>query len=202
MQQKIQIRIATEEDAKELLEIYTPYVEQTAITFEYETPSLEEFTERIRNVKKKYPYIVAVSENEVLGYAYVSQFKGRPAYDWSVETSIYVRTDVKRGGIGSTLYAALEEILRLQGILNANACIAYPAENDDHLTMDSVHFHAKLGYEMVGRFHQSGYKYNTWYDMVWMEKMLGEHLAKQPAVKPFTEVEALCKEKGIISACE
>lgn len=190
MQQKIQIRVATEEDAEELLEIYIPYVEQTAITFEYEPPTLEEFTERIRSVKKKYPYIVAVEEGRILGYAYVSQFKGRPAYDWSVETSIYVRMDAKRGGIGSALYEALEDILKLQGILNANACIAYPAEDDAHLTMDSVYFHEKLGYKMVGKFHKSGYKYNTWYDMVWMEKMLGEHLAEQPAVKPFAEVEA------------
>jgi len=184
----IRIRIAKPEDAGALLGIYGPYVEQTAITFEYEVPSTEEFENRIRRVLKKYPYLVAERDGEILGYAYVSPFHERKAYDWAVETSIYVDRDRKRMGIGRKLYEALEQILAAQGILNLNACIAYPAREDEHLTKDSVNFHQYLGYRLVGEFHQCGYKFNRWYNMVWMEKSIGEHLEHQPEVKRFEEV--------------
>ena len=184
----MKIRIATPEDAKELLEIYRPYVEKTAITFEYEVPSEEEFAERIRHTLRKYPYLVAESDGKITGYAYAGTFKERAAYDWSVELSIYVDESKKQQGIGKCLYAKLEEILQMQGILNANACIAWPKEEDPYLTRDSVKFHEKLGYQMVGTFHQCGYKFERWYDMVWMEKMLGEHKKIQSPVKSFEEI--------------
>ncbi|MDD7740729.1 MAG: GNAT family N-acetyltransferase, partial [Lachnospiraceae bacterium] len=104
MEEKMQIRFVTEEDAEELLAIYAPYVEQTAITFEYEIPSEEEFAERIGKVQERYPYLAAELNGEILGYAYVSPFKNRAAYDWAVETSIYVRMDRKRQGVGKLLY--------------------------------------------------------------------------------------------------
>ena len=165
-------------DAVELLAIYAPYVEKTAITFEYEVPTAEEFTERIKNISSKYPYIKAVGDDgKILGYAYATAFKGRKAYDWSVETTVYVREDGKRGGVGKALYETLEKSLKGMGILNANACIAYlkDGEVDEHLTNDSFFFHEKLGYKLVGTFHDSGFKFGKWYDMIWMEKMLGEH---------------------------
>lgn len=165
-------------DAKELLGIYGPYVEKTAITFEYEVPSVEEFEGRIRNISSKYPYIKAVNDNgEIVGYAYASAFKGRRAYDWSVESTVYVREDQKRNGVGMALYEVLEKSLAQMGILNVNACIAYLKDGttDEHLTNDSYFFHDKLGYKLVGTFHDSGYKFGNWYDMIWMEKMLGDH---------------------------
>lgn len=174
------IEKVTIEDAEKLLEIYTPYVTNTAITFEYEIPSIQEFESRIRNISQKYPYIKAVDENgTILGYAYASTFKGRKAYDWSVESTIYLREDCKGKGIGKKLYTALEESLKAMGILNVNACIAYlkEGETDQHLTNDSFFFHDKLGYKLVGTFHDSGFKFGKWYDMIWMEKMLGEHTA-------------------------
>ena len=133
------IRIATENDAEELLNIYAPYVEKTAITFEYEVPSVEEFRIRIRNILKKYPYIVEEKEGEILGYAYAGVFKNRAAYDWAVETTIYVREDQRKSGVGRALYEGLENILKMQNILNLNACIAYTAVEDEHLTNNSVH---------------------------------------------------------------
>lgn len=174
------IREATVNDAGEILEIYAPYVENTAISFEYDVPSLEEFTERIRNISAKYPYIVALEDGKILGYAYAGVFKGRTAYDRSVETTIYVREDCHGRRIGSALYKELERILTKMGILNMNACIAMPRGNDAHLTDGSIKFHSKLGFSEVGVFHECGYKFDTWYDMIWMEKMLGEH--KVPAV--------------------
>lgn len=174
----------TANDAKELLEIYAPYVQNTAITFEYEVPSLEEFEGRIKNISAKYPYIKAVDdEGNILGYAYAGAFKGRRAYDWSVETTVYVKQDARRSGVGKALYEALEGALAYIGILNVNACIAKPVGDDPYLTTDSIIFHGKMGYTPVGVFHQCGYKFKRWYDMTWMEKMLGDHKAENEAVK-------------------
>ena len=172
-------------DAEELLKIYAPYVEKTAISFEYEVPSVEEFQGRIRDISAKYPYIKVVDNGEILGYAYATSFKGRRAYDWSVETTVYVREDSKRKGIGKKLYDALENSLKEMGILNLNACIAYLSgdKTDDNLTNDSYNFHNKLGYSLVGTFHDSGYKFGKWYDMIWMEKMIGDHDGNPESVK-------------------
>ena len=175
----IHIRTASPDDAAALLAIYAPYVRETAITFEYEVPSTEEFTRRITHTLEKYPYLVAEKDHTLLGYAYAGSFHERAAYDWAVETSIYVDQNKKRMGIGKKLHEALEEELRNRGFLNMNACIAYPAQEDEYLTRNSVEFHAHLGYRMVGQFHQCGYKFHRWYDMVWMEKLIGEHTADQ-----------------------
>ena len=108
------IRVARPEDAKELINIYKYYVENTTITFEYDTPTLEEFENRIKNTLVKYPYIIAEEDNKIYGYAYASAFKGRRAYDWSVETSIYVQNDTLKSGIGTLLYNELEKYLKLK----------------------------------------------------------------------------------------
>lgn len=184
----INIRVATAQDAGALLQIYAPYVETTAITFEYEVPSVKEFEDRIQNTLKKYPYLVAESNGEILGYAYAGAFKSREAYDWAVETSIYVKMNRKGMRIGSKLYDALETSLKKQGILNLNACIAYPEVEDEYLTRGSISFHEKLGYDFIGRFHKCGYKFNRWYDMVWMEKHIGVHSEQQEPIKLFKDI--------------
>ncbi len=184
----LQIRIATVEDSAALLKIYAPYVEKTAITFEYDVPSLDEFSDRIKKILKKYPVLVAECEGEILGYAYAGAFQSRAAYAWAVETSIYIREDCRKYGIGRELYEVLEDILQKQNIVNLNACIAYPIEEDAYLNKDSVRFHEKLGYRMVGEFRQCGYKFNRWYNMVWMEKHIGEHKKEQPPVIEFQEL--------------
>lgn len=173
--EEITIRRADVSDAEKLLEIYTPYVTDTAITFEYEVPDLREFQRRIRNTLTKYPYLVAEKSGEISGYAYTGPFVGRAAYSWSAEVSIYLRKDRRKMGIGRALYHALEDISRAQNITNLNACIGYPEKEDGHLTKNSVQFHAHMGYKMVGVFHKCGYKFGTWYDMAWMEKIIGEH---------------------------
>lgn len=170
-------------DAEEILSIYAPYVTDTAVSFEYDVPSLAEFQKRIEKISSNYPYIKAVKDNEIIGYAYADEFKGRRAYDWSVETTVYVKKDSRRSGVGRLLYEALENSLRNIGILNMNACIAMPEEYDEHLTKDSYRFHKKMGFETVGTFHYSGYKFNKWYDMIWMEKIIGEHNERAEGVK-------------------
>ena len=189
------IRVATLEDAKTLVEIYTPYVEKTVITFEYEVPSVEEFKGRMAHVLEKYPYLVAERDGEIVGFAYAGEFKSRAAYDWAVETTVYVREDQKKSGVGKALYMALEQILAEQNILNLNACIGYPEVEDEYLTKNSVQFHEHMGYRFVGEFYKCGYKFGRWYNMVWMEKHIGEHLDDQPAIKKFDDVRIAVAEK-------
>lgn len=190
---EIEIRTASVSDAEKLLEIYKPYVEKTAITFEYEVPSLEEFALRIDNTLKKYPYLVALKDGKIIGYAYASKFKGRAAYDWAVETSIYIAEDAKGMGTGKKLYKSLEKSLVLQNILNMNACIACTDNEDEHLTNGSIAFHEKMGFLTVGRFHAVGYKFGKWYDMIWMEKHIGDHNENPRAVKKFGEIKDFLK---------
>ena len=170
------IRTATANDAEELLNIYAYYVENTAITFEYDVPTLEEFTQRIENTLKKYPYLVAEKDGEILGYAYAGVFKDRAAYGWSAETTIYLKQDAVKCGLGRMLYETLEKEMKKRGFLNLYACIGYPIDDDEYLTKNSAEFHAHLGFETVGEFHKCGYKFGRWYNMIWMEKIIGEHI--------------------------
>lgn len=183
------IRLAAPEDAEALLAIYAPYVEETAITFEYDVPSCEEFRRRMETVQEKYPYLVAEDEGQLLGYAYTSAFVGRAAYDWSAEVSIYLRRDCRKQGLGRRMYQVLEAVSRAQGIRNLYACIACPRKADRYLDRNSVEFHAHLGYQQVGHFQSCGYKFGTWYDMVWMEKHLGNHTVPPAPVVPFPALE-------------
>lgn len=175
------IRLVTEEDAQELLNIYEPYVLHTAITFEYEVPSLEDFRSRINHTLASYPYLAAERDGHICGYAYASSFKGRAAYDWSVETSIYVEEKFRGEHIGKNLYRALEECLTAQNICNLCACIAYPNPS-------SISFHEAFGYKTIAHFHSSGYKSGKWYDMIWMEKTLNPHQVPPSPFIPFPQL--------------
>lgn len=188
MDRELIIRRARPEDAQALLSIYAPYVNGTAITFEYDVPTVKEFANRMAGITEKYPYLAAERAGRILGYAYASSFHPRAAYGWCAEVSIYVDRAEKGSGVGGALYRRLEEALKAQGILNLNACIAYAETEDKYLTNDSVSFHAHMGYEMVGRFHRCGYKFGRWYDMIWMEKMIGEHEKNVQPVRPFEEI--------------
>ncbi len=182
--ENIKIRKAKISDGAALLAIYAPYVRETAISFEYEVPTLAEFTRRMESVTKRYPYLVAELAERPVGYAYAGQFNERQAYAWDVEVTIYVERGLRKSGIGRLLYENLESALAAQGFLNVNACIAFPpcGEDDEFLTKNSVGFHEHMGYRMVGKFTQCGYKFNRWYDMVWMEKHIGDHVQNQPPV--------------------
>ncbi len=175
MKSKIKIRNATPRDAEALLKIYGPYVKNTAISFEYEMPSVEEFQKRIEKILEKYPYLIATEDEDILGYAYAGAFYGRAAYDWSVETTIYLAPTARKKGVGRMLYETLERKLKEKGILNLYACIAYPVVEDEYLDKNSAQFHEHMGYSKVGEFHKCGYKFGRWYNMIWMEKIIGEH---------------------------
>ena len=184
------IRTVTVADTDALLAIYEPYVRETAITFEIEVPSRAEFCDRVAHTLVKYPWIVAECPGEgIVGYAYAAPFKNRAAYDWSVETSIYLRRDIRGRGLGRALYEELERLLKLMGIRNLNACIACTDRVDDpYLTNRSVIFHEKMGYAMVGTFHNCGFKLGRWYSMLWMEKMIAPHDGAPQPIVPFLEL--------------
>lgn len=169
------VREATAEDAARMLEIYDAYVQHTAVTFEYETPSLAQWQRRMRKITARYPWLVAVKNGVVQGYAYADVFQDRAAYERSCALSIYLDEKARHCGMGRMLYDALEKALGAMGILNLYACIARAEEEDEYLTANSADFHAHLGFREVGEFRQCGYKFGRWYHMIWMEKMIGKH---------------------------
>lgn len=178
----MEIRLATIEDATEIRKIYAPYVENTAVSFEYEVPSVEEFEKRIQKTLKEYPYLVATEAGQIVGYAYASAFHAREAYKHCAELSIYINQGKRRMGIGKSLYARLEELLVRQNVYSVHACIASPDGVDSYLTDDSERFHRKMGFETAGRHTRCGYKFGRWYSIVWMDKVLRE---KDMQPKPF-----------------
>ena len=171
----VTIRSARPEDAQRLCEIFAYYVENTAISFEHTAPSREEFKTRIADTLRKYPYLVLEEDGLIRGYAYAGAYRKQAAYSRCVELSIYLERGAQGCGYGRMLYEALEEALKQMGILNLYACIADPVEEDEYLTRNSEEFHRHLGFALVGRFHQCGYKFGRWYNMIWMEKCIGEH---------------------------
>lgn len=182
------IRDARPEDAERIAEIYDYYVRNTAITFEYESPSPAEIQRRMARTVRKYPYLVIERDRAVQGYAYGGPFVGRAAYRWSCELSVYVDPAARKGGLGGRLYAALEERLRDMGILNLYACVACPAaEEDEYLDWNSAEFHRHMGFEKAGEFRLCGYKFGRWYNMIWMEKIIGEHRPAQAPIR-FSDV--------------
>lgn len=184
----ITIRIATKSDARELLSIYAYYVQYTAITFEFEVPTLEEFENRIKTTLQSYPYLVAEVDGNIAGYIYAGRFRARAAYDWSVSTSVYIGQEYHRMGIGRLLYERLEEILRQQNVMNVYAGVADPMEEDEYLTRNSEHFHEAMGYKTVARFHACGSKFGRWYNLIEMEKVIGERTSPPKEFISFQEL--------------
>lgn len=171
----VTIRQVDISDAPALVEVYRYYVEKTAITYEYDVPSVSEFESRIIAITNKYPFLVVEKDGEIEGYAYTSAFHVRKAYERSAEMSIYLSDKCKGLGLGRKLYEILEDISKKQGITNLYACIGAPEVEDEYLTNNSINFHDHMGYKLIGRFTKCGYKFGRWYDMVWMEKMIADH---------------------------
>lgn len=191
------VRIVNPDDAAKLLEIYAPYVEDTAISFEYTVPSLEEFRRRIRGTLEMYPYIAICREGgdgeEILGYSYTGAFKDREAYQHDVETTVYIRRDQKKNGLGRKIYTVLEEISKRQNVSNMYACIGYPAKKaDEYLDTNSADFHQHIGYQLCGRFHRCGFKFGRIYDMIWMEKLVADPETVKDDFIPFPELGREC----------
>lgn len=162
---EVKIRIAEEKDAPALLDIYAPYINETAITFEYDLPPAEEFAGRIQAITRDFPWLVCEIDGRTAGYAYASHFKTRAAFQWDAEMSVYLSPEFHRLGIASALYDCLEDTLREQGYLNLYALITHP-----HPVSEG--FHASRGYRPVGIYHSTGFKFDKWYDLIVLEKQL------------------------------
>lgn len=182
------IRLAIPNDAKALLAIYAPYVTDTAITFEYDVPALPEFRKRIESTLEKYPYLVAERNGIPTGYAYAGPFHPRAAYQHSAELSIYLSQDSRGQGIGKALYRHLEKILLSQGVYNLEACITCAEKEDPYVPPTSPLFHRALGFRTAARFTQCGYKFGRWFDVIWMEKLIGQRPAHPEPFLPFPEL--------------
>jgi phosphinothricin acetyltransferase len=164
------IRLATPEDAPALLGIYAPFVEHTAITFEYEVPAPEDFALRISTVLQQLPWLIHEQQGQITGYAYAARHRDRAAYQWSVDTSVYLHADFHRQGIARSLYLTLFQLLRTQGYYNAYAGITLPNPKSER-------FHRKMGFTPVGVYEKVGYKLGQWYSVQWFSLNLQEHLA-------------------------
>lgn len=161
------MRPATLDDAEEMLALYTPYVVQTTVTSEYDPPSLEEFQARIRTYTAKTPWLCCEIDGEIVGYGYASPHRKRAAYQWSCETSIYTKMGMHRRGIATALYQALFELLAYQGYYNIYVGITCPNPR-------SMAFHMSMGFERMGAYHNSMYKFGKWRDVIWMGRSLRE----------------------------
>lgn len=161
------IRFATPQDAEGMLDIYAPYVRETAITFEYEVPDHEEFRGRVEKVLTRYPWLAAEEDGFLLGYAYAGQYRSRAAFQWDAEGSIYLRPQAQGTGLAAPLYRCLMELLTVQGVRNLYGCITHP-------NPASEAFHRKMGFIDLAVFPKAGYKLGEWRDVLWNYRPLGE----------------------------
>ncbi len=152
------IREATTSDANALSKIYKYYVDNFPYSFEYVAPSIKEFSERIVDISKKFPFFVCEDNGEIVGFAYAHQFKERKAYQWVCETSIYVKNGCTQKGIGRMLYAKLIPILKKQGFVKAYAVLGCPNQGSEI-------FHEKMGFSLVATLPDIGYKLGCWHDI-------------------------------------
>lgn len=175
----VQIRPACEADAAAMRAIYVPFVTETTVSAEYDAPSQEEFCRRIRTFTAQLPWLVCEIDGKIAGYAYASPHRDRAAYQWSVETSIYVSPDFHRCGVARALYEALFELLRMQGYYNIYVGITSPNER-------SMKFHKAMGFIISGAYQNSMYKFGGWRDVLWMGKTLREHEGEPQPTVPFS----------------
>lgn len=169
----ILIRKALPDDAAALLAVYAPYVAQTAVSFEYQPPDVEEFRSRIERFSAEYPYLAAEEDGEIIGYAYAHAFHERAAFSHSAELSVYIDRACRGRGLGRRLYEKLELLLAEKGVTNLYALVAVPqADGDPYLTYDSFDFHRHMGFSEAGRLHGCGLKFGRLYDLVYMEKII------------------------------
>jgi len=175
------IRIVTPNDAGQILEIYGPYIEHTSFTFETETPSTGAFKERITLYLLQWPWLVCEIDGVIAGYAYGARHRERTAYQWCVESSVYIRDSYQRTGIAHALYTALIKILKLQGFRNLYAVINLPNEK-------SVAFHEKMGFEYFATYKNVGYKLGRWKNVGWWQLQLNEFCLEPEAPIKFSQM--------------
>ena len=175
-----QLRIARLGDAEQILEIYRPVVQDTAISFEVESPSVAEMQGRIEHTLVRLPWLVIEEDGRILAYAYAAPHRDRLAYQWSADVAVYVHPQARRRGLARRLYTSLLGLLRFLGYFNAYAGIALPNES-------SVSLHQAMGFSQIAVYHKVGYKQGTWRDVGWWGLVLQPHSPSPAAPLPFSE---------------
>jgi phosphinothricin acetyltransferase len=173
-------RLAEPQDAQQILDIYTPNVLHTVISFELQPPSVEEMLRRITSTLSQHPWLVCKQDEKILGYVYASSYRPRAAYQWAVEVTAYVHPDARRMGVGRALYQSLFSILRLQGYFQAFAGIALPNPG-------SVGLHEAMGFQPIGVYRSVGYKLGAWHDVGWWQLTLQELASPPMPPKPLNQ---------------
>ncbi len=182
----VKIRLASKKDAPQILEIYSPIVRLTHISFEHDVPDASEIAARIAKTSRQYPWLVCEIDSRIAGYAYASAFRSREAYQWTTETTVYVHEGYKRRGVSRTLYTSLLAILREQGYRSAIGVIALP-------NAASIRAHESLGFREIGVFRNVGFKAGAWRDTGWWQLDLSPALEQPPAPQSIT---ALVQQDG------
>lgn len=159
------IRLATEQDAEQILKIYAPFCGDSPVSFELQPPTLDQMQQRIRKVLQNLPWLVCERSGEVLGYVYAEPHGKRAAYQWSVNVSVYICEAERRSGIGRALYTSLFKILVLQGYYNAYAGVTLPNPGSERL-------HQVMGFQPIGIYRGVGHKAGAWHDVAWFELWL------------------------------
>ena len=159
------IRDARRSDVPAMLAIYAPFVEHTAVSFEYEVPTEAEFARRLEEHQAAFPWLVCEENGRVMGYAYAGRAFERAAYGWNAEISCYLAPELRGRGVGRRLYARIEEILTRLGYYKLFAVVT-------SANAPSVAFHRALGFRDAACFRNVGYKQGGWYDVLWLEKTL------------------------------
>ena len=150
-------------DARAILDVYAPYIEKTAITFETEVPTLKSFKQRVKDIAAHFPYLLLEVDGELAGYAYAHRQAERAAFAWNAELSIYLKESFAGRGLGRELYSLLEELLSMQGYVNFYGVITGS-------NAVSIALHEKMGYRIIGRHEHTGFKFGQWHDTVWLHK--------------------------------
>jgi L-amino acid N-acyltransferase YncA len=163
--QALAIRSGSINDAPSIQSIYAPIVSDTTISFEEVPPSTEEIAARIEKTLQSFPYLVAETSGQVIGFAYAGQHRARPAYRWSAEVTVYVAERARGHGVGRALYGALLPTLSEAGFHAAFAGIALP-------NAASTALHKSMGFDFVGVFREIGYKFGRWHDVAWWQRLL------------------------------
>jgi len=167
----VEIRPATEADAARICAIYNGYVAATTITFEETAVAADEMAQRLRDVHDAgLPWLVAAREGAILGYAYATKWRARPAYRHAVESTVYLDQNALGQGCGAALYRALLDALRTRGLHTAIAGIALPNAR-------SIALHERLGFRKVAQFEEVGFKLGQWVDVGYWQLMLDDRQA-------------------------
>jgi len=177
------IRLANAADGAALAAIYRPAVVEHATSFELDPPDAAEMARRVAEIAGRLPWLVCEREGSVIGYAYAAPHRTRPAYQWSVDVSVYVRADAHRAGVGRALYTSILAVLALQGFRNVYAGITLPNPASEGL-------HCRLGFTPVGVYRGVGYKHGRWHDVAWFERPLAPRTPEPPVPRTLAELMA------------